>query len=154
PTSTKNWPGRRSRDDSHRGREVTRSSAIAACAAFGLLASHPAIAALDAARPLDLVVHARVADETGWPIPRARVTAEGARGAGALTGDDGRCAFRVPLGAPRDLTSHPVTLALRASARGRRVAFADGSDALRLEVRVTSDGNVRVRSNQALLTLA
>src|SRR5262249_17352471 len=135
-------------------REVTRSSAIAACAAFGLLASHSAMAALDAARPLDLVVHARVADGTGWPIPRARVIAEGAHGAGALTGDDGRCAFRIPLGAPGDLAAHPVWIALRASARGRRVAFADGSDALRLDVRVMSDGAVRVRSNQASLTLA
>ena len=127
-------------------------AAIAASAAFGLLVPLRAIAALDPAQPLELVVQARVADETGSPIPGARVTAEGGRGASALTGDDGRCTFRVPLGAAHDLAAHPVTLALRAQAGGRRVAFVDGSDALRLEIAI-GGAQVRVRSNDLSLPL-
>ena len=120
----------------------------AALLAIGL-ASSPALAR-DPRAPLDLVLTVSVADKSGQPVGKARVTTEGAHGATAMTGSDGRCAIRIPLGKPADLSSKPLTVEVRAQAHGERLALAEGSDVLRVELTVTgttaAGARVRVRA--------
>ena len=122
------------------------------------LSPAPARPAADPRAALDLVVTARVVDDTGWPIHHARVSAEGGRGASAQTGSDGHCALRAPIGAPRDLATHPIAITLRARAHGERLTFVDGSDALRIDLSIVGAAPggaiVRVRSNSAPVTAA
>ena len=112
-----------------------------------------ALAARDPRAPLDLVLSVSVADKSGQPVDKARVMTEGAHGASATTGNDGRCSIRIPLGRPADLSPKPFTVEVRAQAHGERLALAEGSDALRVELTVTgttaNGARVRVRSTSA-----
>ena len=138
------------------GREAVTRAALRLLAALAFLvpAAPSRAAAVTTATPLELAMSVRVVDATGWPIERARVGLDGRRASSALTGADGRCVLRLPLGTLRDLSAHPIDLTVRAESRDQRLALTEGGETLRLQIAVVrgapGGGTVRVRSNSAV----
>ncbi len=132
-------------------RSLLVKTALVAWLLLAVVLRPPTIAATKDVRTL--VLRGRVADRSGWPLERVRLVLDGSRHGATSTDAQGRYTLVATLGTPRDLARAPFALTLVAERKGWDLRLADGSDRMRLELRVAFEepGGARceLRSNHA-----